>query len=158
MTLEPDAFRRVLGHWVTGVAVVATLDPHGAPVGLTANSVASVSLNPPLVLACIDRTADTHAHLEAAGTFAVSILGRDDEALARRFAGDAPAKFADLPWHAAPTGAPVLDTALAWVDCTVHAVHDGGDHSIVVGRVQAAAAQDDEPLVFFRGAYRRLAP
>ncbi len=159
MSFEAAEFRRILGHLATGVAVVAALDPEsGAGRGLTATAVASVSLDPPLVLACVERGADTHDCIEQAGAFAISILGADDEALARRFA-DYPAdrKFVGAAYRQETTGAPVLDEALAWVDCRVWAIYDGGDHTIFVGEVVAGDAVDGPPLLYFRGGYDRLA-
>lgn len=159
MSFEAAEFRRILGHLATGVAVVAALDPEtGAARGLTANAVASVSLDPPLVLACIEHDADTHDCIERAGAFAVSILGADDEAVARRFA-DYPAerKFRGVAHRPEATGAPVLDEALAWVDCRVWATYPGGDHTIFVGEVVAGDAADGPALLYFRGGYDRLA-
>lgn len=159
MSFEPAEFRRILGHLATGVAVVSAADPEtGATRGLTANAVASVSLDPPLVLACVERSADTHACIERAGAFAISILAADDEALARRFA-DYPSerKFAGAAYRPEVTGAPVLEQALAWVDCRVWASYDGGDHTIFVGEVVAGDATDGSPLLYFRGGYGRVA-
>lgn len=157
-TLDAAAFRHVLGHWSTGVAIVATLTRDGVPCGLTANAIASVSLRPPLVLACVERGADTHDALRAAGCFSINILAADDTDLARRCAGDhGPAKFEGIPHHMESSGAPVLDQALAWVDCRVHAEHDGGDHTIFVGVVLAAGAGKGEPLLYHRGRFVRLA-
>ncbi|HEX2166351.1 MAG TPA: flavin reductase family protein [Longimicrobiales bacterium] len=154
----PPEFRHVLAHWSTGVAVVATLTRSGGPCGLTATAVAAVSLSPLLVLACIERGADSHDALRAAGVFSINILDRDGEAIARRFAGsDGSAKFRDVAHHVEASGAPVLDEALAWVDCRVHAAYDGGDHTIFVGEVFAAGAREGEPLVYHRGRYGRLA-
>lgn len=151
-------FRHVLGHWSTGVAIVATLTRSGAPCGLTANAVAAVSLMPPLVLACVERGADSHDALRAAGVFSINILAHDSESTARCFAGsDAPSKFRGVPHHPEVSGAPVLDEALAWVDCRVHADYDGGDHTIFVGEVVAAGAREGEPLLYHRGRYTRLA-
>lgn len=138
---------------------MSAADPeNGAPRGLTANAVASVSLDPPLVLACVEHGADTHDCIERAGAFAISILGADDEVYARRFA-DYPAdrKFNGIAYRAEVTGAPVLDEALAWVDCRLWATYDGGDHTIFVGEVVAGDAEDGSPLLYFRGGYGRLA-
>ena len=160
MSFEAAEFRRILGHLATGVAVVSAADPeNGAARGLTASAVASVSLDPPLVLACVERTADTHDCIERAGAFAVAILGADDETGARRFA-DYPSerKFEGVAYHEEVTGAPVLDEALAWVDCRVWATYDGGDHTIFVGEVVAGEAIDGPPLLYFRGGYGRLTP
>jgi flavin reductase (DIM6/NTAB) family NADH-FMN oxidoreductase RutF len=158
MALDTSEFRRILGHWSTGVAVVATLDAAGAPRGLTANAVASVSLEPPLVLACVERVADSHDAIEQAGFFAISILSADDESVARRFAGDGSTKFDHLAWHAGPTGAPILDDALAWVDCHTHQLCDGGDHTIFIGAVVAGDAREGQPLLYYRGGYAGLVP
>lgn len=159
MSIEASEFRRVLAHWSTGVAVVATFTPDHEPCGMTATAFASVSLSPPLVLACLERTADTHEALHAAGVFSISILADGHEALARRFAGDdTAAKFADVPWHVAATGAPVLDDALAWLDCRVHSVHEAGDHTIFVGAVIRGDARDGDPLLYFRSRYTPLLP
>lgn len=159
MSFEAAEFRRILGHMATGVAVVAAADPGGAlPRGLTANAIAAVSLDPPLVLACVDRAADTHDCIERADTFAISILSADDETLARRFAEyPSERKFTGVAYRGEATGAPVLDEALAWVDCRVWAAYDGGDHTIFVGEVLAGDASDDSPLLYFRGGYGRLA-
>jgi flavin reductase (DIM6/NTAB) family NADH-FMN oxidoreductase RutF len=159
MAVEPDEFRRILGHWTTGVAVVATLAPDGTPRGLTANAVASLSLAPPLALVCIERDADTHGSIRAAGFFAISILPQAAERIARRFAGDeAAAKFDGVAYHTGATGAPILDEALAWIDCRLHAAHEGGDHTIFVGAVVAGDAHEGEPLVYYRGGFNRLLP
>ncbi|HSJ25900.1 MAG TPA: flavin reductase family protein [Longimicrobiales bacterium] len=159
MAVESDEFRRILGHWTTGVAVVATVTEHGEPRGLTANAVASVSLEPRLVLACIERGADTHGSILAAGCFSISVLPQEAERTARRFAGEATeSKFDGIAYHTGATGAPILDEALAWVDCRLHARHDAGDHTIFVGEVVAGDAHEAEPLVYYRGGYNRLAP
>lgn len=159
MAVEPSEFRRILGHWTTGVAVIATTSRTGEPRGLTANAVASVSLEPPLVLACVERDADTHDTIRDAGVFAISVLVQDDERIARRFAGnDAADKFKGIAFRSEVTGAPVLEDALAWVDCEVHEVLDGGDHTIFVGLVVGGDAREGEPLVYYRGGYSRLTP
>lgn len=140
------------------MAIVATVTRSGGPCGLTANAIAAVSLTPPLVLACVERGADTHEALRAAGVFSINILARGSEAMARRFAGDdAGGKFDGVSFHTGLSGAPVLDDALAWVDCRVHADYDGGDHTIFVGEVLDAGARDGEPLLYHRGRYGRLA-
>lgn len=156
MAVESSEFRRILGHWTTGVAVVATIDAAGEPRGLTANAVASLSLEPALVLACIERSADTHDILSRTGFFAISMLAQDDEAVARRFAADGADKFRGLAWHPERTGAPVLDRALAWVDCHLHSLCDGGDHTIFIGAVVAGDAREGEPLLYYRGGYAGL--
>jgi len=159
MAIDPSEFRRVLGHWVTGVAVVASRSPDGEPCGFTANAFTSLSLDPPLILVCVDRAGNSHGSISAAGVFTVNVLGSGDERLARRFAlTDSDGKFEGVAWTTASTGAPVLEDALAWVDCTVHSQVDGGDHTIFIGHVVAANAVDDEPLIYYRGGYGRFAP
>lgn len=159
MAIEEAELRRVLGHFPTGVAVVAARAADGPPRGLTASSITSVSLDPPLVLICVERSADTHDVIETSGAFAISVLGEKDEVLARRFATyETDAKFESVAYAEVATGAPILDEALAWVDCRVWAAYDGGDHTIFVGEVLDAGAEDGPPLVHFRGGYGRLAP
>jgi flavin reductase (DIM6/NTAB) family NADH-FMN oxidoreductase RutF len=158
MQVEPHEFRRILGHWASGVAVVATTTAAGELRGLTANAVASVSLDPPLVLACVERDADTHDAIRDAGFFSVSVLQQQDERSARRFAGDEADKFRGVAYHMETTGAPILDAALAWVDCRLRDAFDGGDHTIFVGQVVDGDAREGEPLVYYRGGYNRLMP
>jgi len=156
--IDAAEFRRIMGHLATGVAIITARDPaSGEPCGLTANAVASVSLEPPLVLACVEHGADSHDCIESYGRFTINVLAMDQESLARRFA-ELPAerKFDGVGYRTARTGAPVLDEALAWVDCTVWAAYPGGDHTIFVGEVQAGDAREAEPLVYFRGGFGRL--
>jgi len=157
----PDEFefRDVMGHFATGVTVVASRRPDGAPYGLTVNSVASVSLQPLLVLVCLDREAVSHDWIVEGGVFAISVLSSRDEALARRFsAGERAQRFQDLPHRVAATGSPVLEEALAWLDCEIRDIHVAGDHSIVVGEVVACGCGEGGPLVFYGGDYRRIDP
>lgn len=156
MPVESAEFRRILGHWSTGVAIVCARSPDGRPCGLTANAFSSLSLDPPLVLVCVEKTADSHDCIRAAGAFAISILAADDELTARKFAADdGSAKFDGVAYRLTPNGSPVLDDALAWVDCTLHAAYPGGDHTIFVGAVVAGDAVDGDPLLYYRGGYRR---
>jgi flavin reductase (DIM6/NTAB) family NADH-FMN oxidoreductase RutF len=157
--VDPSEFRRILGHWTSGVAVVTSQSASAGPFGLTASAVTSVSLDPPLVLVCIDRAADSHDSIRAAGSFAVNVLPQSSERTARRFASDETAvKFEGIAYRSEVTGAPVLDEALAWVDCRVHHAFDGGDHTIFVGEVLAGDAREGEPLVYYRGGFNRLVP
>lgn len=157
--IDEADFRRIMGHFATGVAVVATRDADGALRGLTANAVASVSLEPPLVLACVDRGAESHDAIAASGRFSVNVLAAGQEALARRFAEwPAGLKFDGIGHRTAATGAPVLEDALAWVDCRLWAAYPGGDHTIFVGEVAAGGARDASPLLYFRGGYGRFEP
>jgi len=159
MSIDEAEFRRILGHLPTGVTVVATTGEDGEPHGLTASAVASASLDPPLVLVCVERSSDTHDHIEPAGSFAVSVLDDNAEALARRFATYPDStKWEGVAYRTEATGAPVLERALAWVDCRVWASYDGGDHTIFVGEVVAGDAGRGSPLLYFRGGYGRLTP
>jgi flavin reductase (DIM6/NTAB) family NADH-FMN oxidoreductase RutF len=160
MAIDSAEFRRVLGHFVTGVSVVTAVDPRTTePHGLTVNALASVSLEPPLVLVCVDRVSETHEVIAAAECFAVNVLAEDQEVLSRRFAmPDRPERFRAVAWRERATGAPVLDVALAWMDCGLWAVYPGGDHTIYVGEVLEADAHEGEPLLFYRGGYGRYVP
>ncbi|WP_192582376.1 flavin reductase family protein [Streptomyces triticiradicis] len=161
--VDPARFRRVLGHFATGVAVVtapavAAGDPAG-PAGFACQSFASLSLDPPLVCFMVGRTSTTWPRIARAGVFCVNVLGAHQGELCRGFAVSGADKFAGVVYDAAPvSGSPRLAGAAAWIDCTVHAVHTGGDHLIVVGRVDALGASDDEgpdvpPLLFHRGRF-----
>lgn len=160
MTMQPARFRTVMGHFATGVTLVTGSDAGGDPVGLTANAVASVSLDPALLLVCLDRESSSLPVLLETGRFAVSILGAEDEELARRFSGEAPEdRFQGLDLRRASTGAPILSRALAWADCRVWKTMEAGDHVILVGRVLACGiSEEGPPLVFFQGAYGTVAP
>ncbi|WP_421120752.1 flavin reductase family protein [Aquihabitans daechungensis] len=150
-------FRQVLGHFPTGVCVVAAFD-EDTPVGMAIGSFFSISLDPPLVGFCAGKGSSTWPKLRGAGKFCVSILGDDQEEVSRRFASKEADKFAGLAWDHSPLGSPRLGGALGWIDCDTSAIHDGGDHEIVVGAVHdLAVAAEGNPLVFFRGGYKNLA-
>ena len=159
MNVDAAEFRRVLGHFVTGVTVLTTRDRSGEPAGLTANAFASLSLDPPLVLVCIDHASSTHDLIVDAGFFAVNVLAEGQERISRRFADDqVEPRFEGIAWREELTRAPILDDALAWVDCRVHSTCEGGDHTIFLGEVRAADAREGVPLLFYRGGYGRFAP
>ncbi|MGH7475161.1 MAG: flavin reductase family protein [Longimicrobiales bacterium] len=160
MTIDPAEFRRVLGHLATGVSIVAARDPHsGDPHGLTVSAIASVSLEPSLVLVCIEQSADSHELVRTAGAFSINLLADDQERLSRHFAeSEGGEKFRGIAWHEAVTGAPVLDDVLAWVDCRLWAEYPGGDHTIFVGEVIDANAREGVPLIHYRGGYGRYEP
>ncbi|MGW3333370.1 flavin reductase family protein [Streptomyces rubiginosohelvolus] len=157
LPIAPAEFRRVLGHFASGVTVVTARDADG-PTGFACQSFASLSLDPPLVTFMVARTSTTWPRIARAGVFCVNILGAEQGALCRGFAVSGSDKFAGVPYGEAPaTGSPLLDSVPAWIDCRVHAVHTGGDHLIVVGRVEALGAEvEGEPLLFHRGAFGRL--
>jgi 3-hydroxy-9,10-secoandrosta-1,3,5(10)-triene-9,17-dione monooxygenase reductase component len=154
--VAPDAagFRTVMGHFATGVAIVTAI-ADGEPVGMACNSFTSVSLEPPLVLFCAAKSSSTWPLIQGAGSWCVNMLAEDGEALCRTFATKGADRYAGLGWRAAVTGAPVLDEALAYIDCTMHAEHDAGDHVIAVGRVVELGHRDAKPLLFYRGGYGR---
>lgn len=156
MTVEGADLRRIAGRFPTGVAVV-TATHDGRPCGLTVNSFASVSLDPPLVLVCLSQAARALECVEASGRFTVNVLAEGQEHLARLFASLETDKFAGLDHHASPGGGPVLAGVHAWLDCEVVARHPGGrTHTIFVARVTAFAAGGGRPLVFHAGSYTRL--
>ncbi|ADP83076.1 flavin reductase [Pseudofrankia inefficax] len=157
--IDPGIFRRVLGNFPTGVAVITGLDAGGAPVGLAVGSFASASLDPPLVAFFPDRSSSSWPRIAATGRFCVNILGFDQEAVCRTFAVRGGDKFAELSWRSAPSGAPVLDGVVAWIDCDLEAVHPAGDHDLVLGRVRTLdVGRSVLPLVFFQGGYGRFSP
>jgi flavin reductase (DIM6/NTAB) family NADH-FMN oxidoreductase RutF len=146
-------FRRVLGHFPTGVTVVTAMTDAG-PVGMTIGSFFSVSLDPPLVAFCAAHSSSTYPNLKPVGSFCVNILAEDQEDICRRVASKEPDKWEGLGWKEAGTGSPVLDGVLAWIDCDLDVIHEAGDHDIVVGRVRELdVAREGGPLVFFRGGY-----
>jgi flavin reductase (DIM6/NTAB) family NADH-FMN oxidoreductase RutF len=147
-----------MGLFPTGVTVVATRGTGDAPVGLTVNSLTSLSLDPPLLLVCIDREASCHDRLVGAGSFAVSILATDQIDVARRFAQDpSEVRFDGVAWRPGATGDPLVEGCTAWVSCTLESVHRGGDHSILVGRVAASGVGEGEALTFYRGEFGSVA-
>ncbi len=156
MPIDKPEFRRVLGHFAAGVTVITTVGDDGKPYGLTATAFTSVSLEPPLVLVCVDKRAESHPHFHASRVFAVNFLGVDHEHLSRRFAVTGGDKFKDLAIRAGVTGAPLLSEALGYLECRTVEIFEGGDHTIFLGQVEAADAREGEPLLYFRGAYRQI--
>lgn len=156
---DPSEFRAVMGHYPTGVTIVTAIDPDGAPVGLTIGSFSSVSLEPPLVAFYPQRNSGSFARLRQANSFCINILADDQEALCRTFASRADDKFSEIKWDMSPGGAPILEDALAWLECSPHAVAEAGDHFIVTGAVRAFETKRDRmPLLFFRGGYGSFLP
>lgn len=150
--------RHTLGRFPTGVTIVTCLGPDGAPVGMTANSFASVSLEPPLVLWSVDRSARSFEAFAAAERFAFSVLAQDQAELSNRFAKPGADKFAGVAMETAASGVPLIADCAARIECERHAVFDGGDHLIVVGRVTAMVRSDRRSLVFAEGRYGVVAP
>jgi len=143
-------FRQVLGHFCTGVTVITA----PGPAGFACQAFAALSLAPPLVLFCPSRTSATWPAIERAGHFCANVLAEGQQALASVFGISGADRFAGVPWSPAPSGAPVLDGALTWVECAVEAVHEAGDHYLVTGRVTALGpCRPGPPLLFYRGRY-----
>jgi 4-hydroxyphenylacetate 3-hydroxylase, reductase component len=157
MSVGGREFRDVLGQFAAGVTVVTTRDSSGRPLGLTVTAFASVSLEPPLVLVCVDNRSEANAGFRQSGVFGVSVLSQDQEAVSQRFAGGgAAAKFSGLAMTAGRTGVLLVPGALAHIECRVVASHPGGDHTIYVGEVAELAAWPGLPLVHQGSGYRRL--
>lgn len=149
-----------MGHFASGVTVVTTVRGDGEPCGLTASAVCSVSVNPVLLLVCVEHGADTHGFIAAAGKFAVNVLAEEGgEGLSRRFATfEVEDKFRGVAFREEVTGAPVLEGSLAWLDCRVSQAIEAGDHTIFLGEVVAGDAREGTPLVYYRGGYGRFTP
>ncbi|MEU5882469.1 flavin reductase [Spirillospora sp. NPDC047279] len=158
MAVDAETFRAALSQWPTGVGVVTTV-ADGARHGMTASSFSSVSLDPPLVLVCLAEHVYTHRLVAASGVFAISFLGKDQAPIGDRFAGRVPGdRFAGQAWEARVSGAPVLTDAVGWLDCRVVHAYPGGDHTIFVGEVLAAATpRRTAPLLFHSRSWGQLA-
>jgi flavin reductase (DIM6/NTAB) family NADH-FMN oxidoreductase RutF len=156
-SIDMGRFRKVLGHFPTGVAVITGIDADGNPAGMAIGSFTSVSLDPPLVAFMPDKGSSSWPKFRDTGHFCVNILGSDQESVCRTFAVSGGDKFAELSWHPAGSGAPILDGVLAWIDCDVEVVHEAGDHYIVIGAVrELEVGSTAMPLVFFQGGYGRF--
>jgi flavin reductase ActVB len=156
MALTPVEFRNALRCFAAGVTVVTTRDREGQPSGLTASAFTSVSLDPPLVLVCVDHAATAHPAFRTHGWFAVNVLRREQETLSRRFAESGGDKFHGVPCHDGQSGLPLLDGALVTLECQLVEAHEAGDHTIFIGRVEAATIGGGQPLVYFHGGYHSL--
>ena len=158
---ERHRLRALMGHFATGVTVVAAR--HGPfMAGMTANAIATISVDPPILMASIARKAETHIAIVGSHAFSVSVLADDQEGLADCFAqpttADKLKRFCDAPWHEAETGSPILEGALAYFDCRLTERHPGGDHTIFLGEIVAAGYREDAaPLLWYGSHYRRLA-
>lgn len=151
-------FRRLLGHFASGVTLVTTCDADGRPAGLTASAFTSVSLDPPLVLVCVDHKAQCFPAIREAGQFAVNILTTEQEALSRRFASTRLDKFEGVAYALSARRLPLVADALAHLECVTVNAYPEGDHTIFIGRVEDGTVAAGEPLLYFRGKYARLAP
>lgn len=159
---EAAAFRQVLGHFCTGVTVITTAAVsagRAGPAGFACQAFAALSLAPPLVLFCPSRSSATWPVIERARHFCANVLADGQQELARRFGTSGGDKFDGVPWSPSPSGAPVLADVLTWVECAVEAVHEAGDHYLVVGRVtMLGPCRAGRPLLFYRGRYAATDP
>jgi flavin reductase (DIM6/NTAB) family NADH-FMN oxidoreductase RutF len=156
---DSAAFRKVMGCFATGITVITTLGKDGKPVGLTANSFTSLSLDPPLVLFCLDRKIASFESFHANRHFAVNVLRHDQEELSRRFATSSIDKFQGIPYETWATGCPILKGCLAAFECDIQQVIEAGDHVIIIGEVNKIRSDADggRPLLYYRGKYGQIA-
>ena len=153
--MDEETFRRIVGSFPTGVVVVTAPGPRG----LTTNAVSAVSLDPPLLLVCVDRASRTLPAIREHGAFVVNYLAEGRAELATRFASKADDKFDGVSWEGSRTakGAPILrDDVIAWAECSLHAGYEGGDHEIIVGRIEEGGTPGGAPLAYFRREYRSM--
>jgi len=154
--VDPPQFRQLLGRFATGVTVLTARTPAGEPIGMTASSVASVSLDPPLLLVSVDKSHDMHAALERGTHFVLNILSADQEALSRRFAASEPDRFRGVSYRENERGIAVLDGAVAHLECEKRTAVPGGDHTVFFGLVVGGDVTDGCPLLYYRGGYAGL--
>lgn len=155
--IDPDTFRSVLGRFASGITIVTARDGDDHDCGMTVSAFCSVSLAPPLVLVCIDHAASMHEMLLETSHFAVNILAAHQEPLSRRFSGpDEHKRFDGVGYARGLTGVALLDDALAHIECRRVASHSAGDHTVIIGEVETAAAHSHRPLLYYRGGYAQL--
>jgi flavin reductase (DIM6/NTAB) family NADH-FMN oxidoreductase RutF len=155
--IDSDTFRSVLGRFASGVTIVTTRDDDGADHGMTVSAFCSVSLDPPLVLICIDHSATMYRLLHGHRRFGISILSSEQEAYSRRFAADPDTgRFDGIAYSRGESGVVLLDNALAHLECDVVEHYDAGDHSLFVARVERAEPLHGRPLLYYRGGYAQL--
>jgi flavin reductase (DIM6/NTAB) family NADH-FMN oxidoreductase RutF len=155
--IDPDTFRSVLGRFASGVTVVTARDRNDRDHGMTVSAFCSVSLAPTLILICVEQSASSHDVLLDVSHFAVNVLSTHQEPISRRFAGtDELQRFDGLGYTRGVTGAALLDDALAHIECRRFSHHDAGDHTVIIGEVEAAIAHYDSPLIYYRGGYTQL--
>ena len=158
MAIDGRDLRNAMGLFATGVTVITTKDTAGKPFGLTANAFSSLSLDPPMLLICVDKGVDCYNCFEESKVFAVNFLSLGQEELSTRFATKGIEKFEGLSYSVGELGVALLDGALAHFECTVAHAYEGGDHTIYVGEVQKLVTSPGDPLLFYQGKYRSLAP
>jgi flavin reductase (DIM6/NTAB) family NADH-FMN oxidoreductase RutF len=160
MSLSPVEFRRAMGAFATGVTII-TVDLDGEVHGMTANAFASVSLDPLLLLICVDHSARTHAHLHARKRFGINILAENQRVISEYYAQPASVQEqaeaeAGARFDRTPQGTPILHGALAYLECRLKSAQDAGDHTIFIAEIEEVVVREGEPLLFFRGKYRRI--
>ena len=158
MPISQEEFRAALGRFASGVTVVTTKDALGELHGITVSAFCSVSLQPPMVLICIEKTAGSHPAVEESAIFVVNVLREGEAEISELFASQRPEKFELIKWTAGIEGVPALDDALATLECRVKFSYHGGDHSIFVGEVENVSVNDGEPLLYFRSSYGKFIP
>ena len=156
MTVDQSAFRAVLGRFASGVTIVTAVDRRGRDVGMTVSAFASLSLDPPLVLICIDHDASIYGVLSKTTHFTANILSSGQEAIARRFAEKDTNRFDGIGYERGQNGTAVLFDVLGYVECKVVSRHEEGDHDIIIGAVEVAEANEGKPLLYYRGGYAQL--
>jgi flavin reductase (DIM6/NTAB) family NADH-FMN oxidoreductase RutF len=156
MPITNDEFRSALSRFASGVTVVTTKDEAGKLHGITVSAFSSVSLDPPLVLVCIERSAGSHQVFQQSGVFVVNILSSEQRDLSERFASQIPERFEGVVMTLNIDGIPVLSNCLANLECRVKLTADGGDHSVFIGEVESSTVREGDPLIYFRGDYRNL--
>jgi flavin reductase (DIM6/NTAB) family NADH-FMN oxidoreductase RutF len=157
MTVANADFRKVLGHFATGITVVTATLPDGKRFGFTVNAFSSLSLNPPLILVCVGNGGEAGAAMNAASHFAVNILADDQENLSRQFSSRVPDRFEGVGSTNGTSGAPLLEGCIGYLECRKTSAHTEGDHAIIIGEVLSAECRDDGlPLLYFRSGYRRV--
>jgi len=154
--MEQKRFREICGSFTTGVTVVTTKDERGNPVGMTANSFTSLSLDPPLILFNIDKGASLYETFMKTDSLAINILSKEQQSLSKQFASSGIDRFDGVQYCKDKTGAPILSGVLAYFDCEIEHRYDGGDHTIIIGKVVSGDSEDGEPLVFYKGNYKEL--
>ena len=156
MPINKDEFRAALGRFASGVTVVTTRDASGRLHGITVSAFCSVSLEPPLVLVCIEKSAGSHHAFQAGKAFVVNLLAAGQQHISDRFASRVSDKFAGVVYRSGIEDLPVLDDALANLECVLKYSYDAGDHTIFVGEIENARISDGEPLIYFHGSYRKI--
>jgi flavin reductase (DIM6/NTAB) family NADH-FMN oxidoreductase RutF len=156
LKISKDEFRAALGRFASGVTVVTTIDKENRLHGITVSAFCSVSLEPPLILVCIDKEAGSHQAFEQSRAFVVNVLREDQQFLSDRFASQMPDKFENVKYRAGIERVPVLEDVLVNLECRLVNAHDSGDHTIYIGEIVVATVNDGKPLVYFQGEYRKL--